>query len=174
MYLSFSPLPLTFLLFSTICKASSNNHFAFFHFFFWGIFLITASYTMLRICIHSSSGSLSDLIPWIYLLLPLYNHTGFDLGNTEWPSGFPSFLQFKSEFCNKEFVIWATVISQSCFCWLNSTSPSLSAKNIINLISVLAIWWCPCVELSFVLLEKGVCYVQCILLAKEKKWRNDS
>ena len=25
---------------------------------------------------------LSDLIPWIYLSLPLYNHKGFDLGHT--------------------------------------------------------------------------------------------
>ena len=40
-------------------------------------------------------------------------------------------------------------------------SPSLAAKNIINLISVLTIWWCPCVESSLVLLE-GVCYDQCI------------
>ena len=38
--------------------------------------------------------------------------------------------------------------------------------NIINLISVLTIWWCPCVELSLVLSEEGVCYDQCILLAK--------
>ena len=37
-YLSFSPLPLAFLLFSAICKASSDNHFAFLHFFFLGIF----------------------------------------------------------------------------------------------------------------------------------------
>ena len=41
-----------------------------------------------------------------------------------------------------------------------------AAKNTINLISVLTIWWCPCVESSFVLLEEGVCYDQCILLAK--------
>jgi len=32
----------------------------------------------------------------------------------------------------------------SCFCWLYRTSPSLAAKNIISLISVLSIWWCPC------------------------------
>ena len=38
-------------------------------------------------------------------------------------------------------------------------------KNIINLISVLTIWWCPCVECSLVLLEEGVCYDQCVLLA---------
>ena len=35
-----------------------------------------------------------------------------------------------------------------------------------NLISVLTIWLCPCVESSLVLLEEGVCYDQCVLLAK--------
>ena len=29
---------------------------------------------------------------------------------------FPYCLQFKSEFCNKEFMIWATINSRSCFC----------------------------------------------------------
>ena len=33
-------------------------------------------------------------------------------------------------------MIWATVSSLSCFCWLYRDSPSLGAKNIINLISV--------------------------------------
>ena len=84
----------------------------------------------------------------------------------EWSSGFPYFLQFQSEFGNKEFMIWDTVSSQSCFCWLYRASPSSAAKNIINLISVLTIWWCPCVELFLVLLEEGVCYDQCVLLAK--------
>ena len=64
------------------------------------------------------------------------------------------------------FIIWATVSSWSCFCWLYRASPSLAAKNIINLILVLTIWWCPCVESSLVLLEDGVCYDQCIFLAK--------
>ena len=32
-----------------------------------------------------------------------------------WSSGFPYFLQFKPEFCIKEFIIWATVSSWSCF-----------------------------------------------------------
>ena len=36
-YLSFSPLPFTSLLFSAICKASSDNCFAFLRFFFLGI-----------------------------------------------------------------------------------------------------------------------------------------
>ena len=44
---------------------------------------------------------------------------------------FPYFLQFKSEFCNKKFMIWATVSSWSFFCWLYIASLSLTAKNII-------------------------------------------
>ena len=67
---------------------------------------------------------------------------------------------------NKEFMIWATVSSQSCFCWLYRAYPSLAAKNIISLISVLTIWWCPCVESSLVLLDEGFCYDQCVLLIK--------
>ena len=63
-------------------------------------------------------------------------------------------------------MIWATVSSWSCFCWLYGASPSLAAKNIINPISVLTIWWCPCVESSLVLLEESICYDQCVLLAK--------
>ena len=133
-------------------------------FFFLGMVLIMASYTMLWTSIQNFSGTLSDLIPWIYLSLPLYSHKGFDLGHI-WMV-FPYFLQFKYEFCNRKFIIWDTISSQSCFCSLYRASPSLAAKNIINLISVLTIWWCPCVELSLVLLEEGVCYDQCDLLAK--------
>ena len=43
---------------------------------------------------------------------------------------------------------------------------NLAAKNIINPISVLTIWGCPGIESSLVLLEEGVCYDQCSLLAK--------
>jgi len=59
LYLSFSPLPFVSFLFSAMCKASSGNHFAFFHFFFLGMVLITASCTMLWTSIHSSSDTLS-------------------------------------------------------------------------------------------------------------------
>ena len=61
-YLSFSPLPFPFLLFSTICKGSSDNHFAFLHFFFLGMVLIAASCTLSQTSIHSSLGTLSELI----------------------------------------------------------------------------------------------------------------
>ena len=54
-------------------------------------------------------------------------------------------------------MIWATVHSQSCFCWMYNASPSLAAKNIINMISVLTIWWFPCVESSLVFFEECVC-----------------
>ena len=82
-YLSFSPLPFTSLLFSAISKAMSEKHFASLHFFFLGMFLITApvqchefpSIVLQALC-------LSDLIFWIYLSLPLYNCKAFDLAHT--------------------------------------------------------------------------------------------
>ena len=80
-YIFPSLLPLASLLFLTISKASSDNHFAFLHFFLLGMVLITASYTMSRTSVNSSSGTQSDLIP-IYLSLSLYSHKGFDLGHT--------------------------------------------------------------------------------------------
>ena len=80
------------------------------------------------------------------------------------PSGFPYVLQFKPEFWNKELMIGATVSSGSCFCWLCRASPSSAAKNIINLIWLLIICWCPWVESSLGLLEKCVCYGQHIIL----------
>ena len=58
-YLSLAPLPLASPHFSAICKASSDNHFNILHFFFLGMILATASCTMLRIFVHSSSGTLS-------------------------------------------------------------------------------------------------------------------
>ena len=90
-YLSFSSLRFTSLLFTAVFKTSSDNHFVFLHFFFLGMVLITTSCKMSQTkkkkkmsqtFIHSSSGSLLYLIPWIYLSLPLYNHKGFDLGHT--------------------------------------------------------------------------------------------
>ena len=63
-------------------------------------------------------------------------------------------------------MVCAIVSSQSCFYWLYRISPSLAEENIINLILVLTIWWCPFIESSPVLLEEGVCYGSCVLLAK--------
>ena len=78
---------------------------------------------------------------------------------------FPTFFNL-SEFGNKGSMIWAKLTFQFCFCCLYRASQSLEANNIINLISVLTIWGCPCVASSLLLLEEGVCYDQCILLAK--------
>ena len=61
-YLSFSLL-FTSLHFTAICKASSDSHFAFLHFFFLGMVLIPVSCTVSQSSVHSSSGALSDLVP---------------------------------------------------------------------------------------------------------------
>ena len=73
-YLSLSPLLFASLLFSAICKASSDSHFAFLHFFplgwFWSPFPIQCYEPPSVVC---QALCPSDLIPWIYLSLPLYN-----------------------------------------------------------------------------------------------------
>ena len=63
-------------------------------------------------------------------------------------------------------MIWATVSSRSCFCWLYRVSPCLASRNIRNLISVSTIWQCPGVASSLALLKKGVCYDHCVHLPK--------
>ena len=70
------------LLSKLFYKASSDNHFAFMHFFFLGMVLI-----LTPVQCHKLSSTvfqalcLADPILWIYLSLPLYNHKGFDLGH---------------------------------------------------------------------------------------------
>ena len=49
-----------FFSFTAICKASSDSHFAFLHFFSMGMVLIPVSCTMSQTSFHSSLGSLSD------------------------------------------------------------------------------------------------------------------
>ena len=80
----------------------------------------------------------------------------------EWSSGFPYFLQLG----NKEFMIWATVSSRSYFCWVYRASPSLAAKNIITLISVLTVWWCPSIELFL------VCWKRVFAMTSAFSWQN--
>ena len=58
-YLSFSPLLFHSLHFTAICKASSDNDFAFLHFFSMGMVLIPVSCTMSQTSVYSSSDSLS-------------------------------------------------------------------------------------------------------------------
>ena len=61
---------LAFHIFSflTVCKASSVNHFAFLHFFFFGMILVTAFCAMLWTSIHSSLGILSTISNLLNLL----------------------------------------------------------------------------------------------------------
>ena len=63
-------------------------------------------------------------------------------------------------------MVWATVNSRSCFCWLHWASPSSAAKNIIHLISVLTIWWGPSIKSSLGLLGNGAYFNQHVLLTK--------
>ena len=70
LYLSFSPLAFTSLLFTATCKRSSDSHFAFFHLFFLGKFLIPASLQCHKPpSIVLQALCLSDLIPWINLFV---------------------------------------------------------------------------------------------------------
>ena len=63
-YLSFSLLLFTSLLFTAVCKVSSDSHFTFLHFFFLGVVLILVSCTMSRnSTIVLQALCLSDLIP---------------------------------------------------------------------------------------------------------------
>ena len=92
-HLSSSPLLFTSFLFTAFCEASSDSHFAFFHFFFLGMVLSSVSCTMSWTSIHSSSGTLSiRSISYLRNLkflkiksishFHLYSHKGFDLGHT--------------------------------------------------------------------------------------------
>ena len=167
-YHSLSPLPFASLLSSTFSKTFSDNHFAFLHFFCFWSHPPVRCFKLLSVVLQAYC--LPDLISWIYSSPPLYNYKGFDLGHTWMTQWFSLLFQFKPEFCKKELMVWATVRFRSWFCWLYRASQSSAAKNIINLILVLVmmmmIWWYPCVELSLVLLEKGVCYDQCVVLTK--------
>jgi len=64
LYLSFSPLLFTSLPFTAICKASSDSHLAFLHFFSMGMILIPVSCTMSQtsVIVHQAL-CLSDLVP---------------------------------------------------------------------------------------------------------------
>ena len=113
------PFLLSFLLvfFSHLVVRPPQTDILPFWFLFLWMVLISLSWTMSWTSIHSSSGTLSVLIPWMYFSLPLYNHKGFNLSHTWMVLWFSHFLQFKSEFGNKEFMIWALVSSWS-FCFL--------------------------------------------------------
>ena len=81
--LFFCPLPFASFLFTAICKASSDNHFSFWHFFFLGMALITYSCLMSLTFVHCFSGTLSTGSNPLNLLVNRHcNHQGFDLDHT--------------------------------------------------------------------------------------------
>ena len=137
--------------------------FALLHFFFLWMTLVTTICTVLQTSIHSSSYTLSDVIPWIYLSLPLYNHKGFDLGHT-WMAQWFSLHSLSVNFAMRSF--WSEPQSAPGVIFADFIELLYLQLQRTYLISVLAIWWCPCVELSLGLLEKSVCYDQCVLLTK--------
>ena len=58
-YLSFSPLPFTSVLFTAVCKASSDRHFALLRFFFLVMVFSPSPVKCHEPCVYSSSGTLS-------------------------------------------------------------------------------------------------------------------
>ena len=98
-YLSFSPLLSASLLFSAICKVSSDNLSAFLCFFFLEMILITASYTKSWTSIHSSSGTLSWRFVWLKLSNSVYKST-------------------RPEIHESQHVVtcWKWVKEQGCYC----------------------------------------------------------
>ena len=100
------------------------------HFFFLEMVLITASWPMSPSYIHSSSGTLSDLIAWIYLSLPLYNHKGFDLGhNLNGLVVFPTFFNLSLNLAIRS--PWSEPQSAPSLVFGDSQSPRVLIKKII-------------------------------------------
>ena len=115
-YLSLSSLPFTSLLFSAICEVSTDHHFAFLHLIFFGMVLINTFCTMLSTSVlRFQTLCLPDLIPWIYLSLLLYNHKGFDLGQT-WARVFPTFFNLSLNFAIRS--PWSEPQSAPALVWL--------------------------------------------------------
>ena len=156
------------LLFSLFVRSLQTTIAPFLHFFLLGMVLITASCTMSRTSVHSSSGTVSIKSKPLNLFVP---STVESLGiwfrsYLNSPVVFPIFFHLSLNLAIRSS--WSEPWSAPglIFFWLYRASPSLAAKNIINLISLLTIWWCQCVEPSLVLLKEGVCNDQCVLLAK--------
>ena len=93
-YLSFSPLLFTFLLFRPIFKACSDRYFAFLHFFFLGMVLISVSYTMYNyeppFIIHQALYQIQSLKSISHFHCIVIRD--FIQVVPEWSSGFPHFL----------------------------------------------------------------------------------
>ena len=73
-YLSLSPLLFTSVFFSAICKASSDNHFAFLDFFFFRMVLVTTSCTMFLHLFVYCNGECSLLPPFYFIHFFIYQY----------------------------------------------------------------------------------------------------
>ena len=98
LYISLSPLLFTSLLSSTICKDSSDNHFAFLHFFSlrW-LYLLPPVQYYEPLSIVLQALYLLDIIPWIYLSPPFYIHSAFYL------SCFPQVFSLSLNFATRSW-----------------------------------------------------------------------
>ena len=83
---------------------------------------------------------------------------------------FQSFMMKRTSFLSEIFTSKLILIFLIWTCFHFSADMFFLFVKILLIswveISVLTIWWCPCVESSLLLLQEGVCYDQCILLAK--------
>ena len=86
-------LPFT-SLFSAIFDASSNNHFAYLHLFFFGMELISISCAVLGTSVHSCLGTLFTTSNPLKLFITSTNHNGFDLGLVVFSTFFSLSLNF--------------------------------------------------------------------------------
>ena len=166
-YLSFSPLP-SLLFFSQLSVRSPQiTILSFCLSFSWGLSLSLPPVQYHKpLSIVLQALSLSDLIPWIHLSLPLYNRKGWFRSYLNDLVVFPTFFNLSLNLAIRSS--WSEPQSAPSLLFADyiELSPSLPAKNIINLISLLTIWWCPCVDSFLLLLEEGVCCDKNILTAK--------
>ena len=105
-YLSFSPLSLAFFFSQEFTRPPQTTILHFCIYYSWGLF-----WSLPPVQYHEPPSvvfqalCLSDLIPWIYLLLPLYNHKGFDLSHT-WMVWWFSLLSSNCLFLNLFFLFY--------------------------------------------------------------------
>ena len=83
-----------------------------------------------------------QLYTWTSPYRQYQNQIDYILCSHRWRSS----IQSKNK--DPELTAAQIISSSSSFCWLYRASPSLAAKNIINLVSLLTIWLCLRVELS--------------------------
>ena len=126
-HLSLSPLLFASLLSLAICKASSDNHFAFLLFFFFGVsfFLFSFSFFSCLLSLEQyyrppstalQAHCLQVLIPWIYSLPPLHINGGFVKSYLSGLVVFPAFFSLSLVFSMRGWKPEPQSAPRSCFC----------------------------------------------------------